>query len=335
MKNYSIAIAGALFCMLLSGCCRGPHRPLPRLEMEMNSFEDLQYKWNTQGCAVYGDQFFSLHNTGICVVFDLAKKELLAQFPLASFGENNHANTAFFGTQRYAEDDPYPLFYVSQCKSLPVTEIGRPETDSLGRLCFVERVLTDAAGVPCGTQLVQILNPVFDGFSSSLWIADVNDPEYIWCFGNCSGNRLHDNHIVMRKFAFPEYSPDQFVVDMKEEDVLDKFALDECLPEGARGPQNCTLQGGCIDKGILYLPVGTGMKFPAEFFIFDLNPRYRDGEHYHYAHFDYTDVTPYEPEDIDVWGDRLVFHVNNIYDKDNRIYSFPLKEMRRSLHGKR
>ena len=334
MNNYRIAIAGALFCMLLSACCRGPLRPLPRLEMEMNSFEDLQYKWNMQGCAVYGDLMFSLHDKGICVVVDLAKKELVAQFPLASSGENNHANIAFFGTQRFAGDDPFPLLYVSQCKSAPVTEIGLPETDSLSRLCFVERVLTDEAGAPCGTQLVQLLNPVFDSFSSSLWVADESDPEHIWCFGNSTGNRRPDNHIIMRKFAFPEYSADNFVVDMKEEDVLDKSALDEYLPEGARGPQDCTLQGGCMVDGLLYLPVGTGKKFPAEIFIFDLRPRFRDGVHYRYAHFDYTDIIPYEPEDMDVWGDRLVLHVNNIYDKDNRIYSFPLKEMRRSVHGK-
>lgn len=330
-KLYTLFFAFAGQLILLSGCGRGPVRPEPSLELIINDFENLQYRWNVQGCAVHGDYFFSLHDKGACVVVDLGKKELVSQFRLASAGANNHANTAFFGQQKYAPEDLFPLLYVSQCKSEPVGVTGHPETDSLSRLCFVERVLSDEAGVPCGTQLVQVICPVLDEYTSSLWISDPYDPDHIWCFGNTTGNRRKDNHIVLRRFDFPRFDPDRFLVTLTESDVQERFALDECLPAGARGPQDCTLQGGCIRDGIFYMPVGSGKKYPAELFCFDLDPKYRDGKHFRYAHFDYTDVAPYELEDADVWGDRLVIHVNNMYGRDNRILSFSLRDLRKSV----
>ena len=116
MRKIFVLIAAAV----LAAACSGTERPTPTLMFSLADYPELEHIKNVQGCAVYGDFFFSLQDKGWCNVFDLRTRKPVAQFPLASAGKNNHANLAFFGPDKYDSADRFPLFYVSQCKSKPV-----------------------------------------------------------------------------------------------------------------------------------------------------------------------------------------------------------------------
>lgn len=322
MRKLVFAIAAGL---LLAACAGPQQRPVPELMFRMRDYQEIQHSHNVQGCAVYGDLLFSMQDKGWCNVFDLKSSQLAAQFPLGSHGKQNHANVAFFGPQRYDASDIFPLLYVSQCKSKPVTEIGLAETDSLSRLLFVERILTDDGGMPYGSELVQIVSYEPKAWNSRLWIADAKNPDLIYCYGNTVGNEDPANHIVVSTFRFPEFSADRFLVTLTDDDVLDSVNFDSLLPQGARGPQNGILQGAAVIDGILFLPVGVGsVKHPSEVFYAGL--RKHKGM---YGHFDYTDILPWEPEDFDIWGDKLICPCNT--DSAGVVYSFPYKELVRAM----
>lgn len=321
------AIIIILVCLCAGFICQagGKHRPKAKLLFYQKDFEKESLKESVQGTAVWGDYLFSLRNTGLCVVIDLKKKSLVSEFALASYGVENHANDAFFSGRYYQEGDLFPLLYVSQCKSKPVTEIGTEATDTLSRLLFVERVLTDEDGKPCGTQLVQVISYVPKEWNSRLWIYDPYNPGEIYCYGNIKGNAKEGNRIAFKVFDFPELDKDRFVVELSDGDVKDSFYFDEYLPKGSRGPQNNILQGGFGYKGLIFLPVGVGHdQYPSELFWIDIKNRDR------YGYFDYTDVIPCEMEDMDIWGKKAVCTTNS-RDKTRPVFAFSLKEFFLSL----
>lgn len=323
-----IAIIALLAAAL--ACGRVAERPQPELMLRFRDFPELQHTHNVQGCATYGNLLFSMQDKGWCNVFDLRSCTPVAQFPLASYGKNNHANVAFFGPYRYDSADIFPLLYVSQCKSKPVTEIGLAETDSLSRLMFVERILTDDSGTPFGSELVQIVSYEPKQWNSRLWITDTKRPEFIYCYGNTTGNEKPDNHIAIQKFAFPEFSADRFLVTMNEDDALESFNFDDLLPEGVRGPQNGILQGAFLRDGVLFLPVGVGTEdHPHEIFYADLRHPGAGRGHLRWGHFDFTDLVPWEPEDYDIWNDRLVFPCNT--DSAGVVYSLPYRKLVKAM----
>lgn len=321
--------AGALLALFL-GCESIIQRPVPSYLFSFKDFPGLEHIRNTQGCAIDKGYFFSLQDGGWCNVFDLRILKPVAQFPLASQGKQNHANVAFFGPDRYDDSDKFPLLYVSQCKSKPVTEIGLPLTDSLSRLLFVERILTDETGVPFGSELVQIISYEPSQWNSRLWAADSGDPSHIWCYGNTTGNEAPGNHIVLQKFDLPEFTPDKFLVELRDSNVLESLNFDDLLPRSSRGPQNAIIQGAFINEGILFLPCGVGSeKHPNEFFYAGLPGTRYEGR---YGHFDFTDVMACEPEDLDIWEGQLYCPCNT--DTAGCVYSLPYRDFVRAMMRK-
>lgn len=303
--------------------CNRPGRPSPQLLFSLSDFPELEHTKNMQGGAVFDDYLFSMQDKGWCNVFDLRTRKPIAQFPLASAGKNNHANVAFFGPDKYDSSDRYPLLYLSQCREKPVEEIGLAETDSLCRLLFVERILTDETGVPFGSELVQLIHYQPKEWNSRLWIADSRHANRIYCYGNTVGNEAEGNHIVVKEFDFPNFSSDKFLISLTDEDVLRSFNFDELLPEGVRGPQNAIIQGAALLDGVLFLPCGTGSeKHPNELFYAGLD----NGK---YGWFDFTDVMPYEPEDLDLWEDFLICPSNT--DAAGKVFSFPYRALVNSM----
>lgn len=320
MKRKMIYAAVAL--MTFAGC-NSNERPTPELIITLADFPELEHIKNVQGAAVCGDLLFSLQDQGWCNVLDLRTGKPVSQFPLASQGRNNHANVAFFGSARYDSSDRFPLLYVSQCKSQPVTEIGLAETDSLSRLLFVERIITDDQGIPGGSELVQIITFEPKQWNSRLWFADSRNPQDLWCYGNIVGNEKPGNRIVMQRFDFPEFSADRFLLELTEEDILEETYFDALMPEGHRGPQNAILQGAFLLDGVVFMPCGTGSeKHPNELFYAKL-----DGSKYGW--FDYTDIMPVEPEDMDIWGDRIICPCNT--DSTGVVYSFPYRKLIKAM----
>ncbi|MBQ2107451.1 MAG: hypothetical protein II475_02045 [Bacteroidales bacterium] len=313
-----------ILCALSALCaCGRTNVPEPELLFSLSDYPELEHIKNMQGCAVSGDYFFSLQDKGWCNVFDLRKRKSISQFPLGSAGKYNHANVAFFGPDKYDSSDRFPLIYISQCKEKPVEEIGLAETDSLGRLLFVERILADENGVPFGSELVQLVHYAPKEWNSRLWIADAAHPDKIYCYGNTVGNEKPLNHIVIKSFDFPRFSSDRFLVSLTDEDVLESFNFDELLPEGHRGPQNAILQGAFLKDGVLFLPCGVGTEeHPNELFYADLSG-------HKYGYFDFTSSMPCEPEDFDLWEDKLICPANS--DGVGKVYSFPYRELLKAM----
>lgn len=67
----------------------------------------------TQGCAVYGDYLFQMHDKmGEVRVYDLKQNKLIASSSMTPVS-TYHCNSASFGIERYDAKDEFPLLYVS------------------------------------------------------------------------------------------------------------------------------------------------------------------------------------------------------------------------------
>ena len=130
--------------LLLTFACKPPTFTSASVEKvdDLRGFPKQGY----QGMAIHKDYLVSLQNTGLATIYRMHEDslELLRQFPLASQTKENHANVAFFGTERYAKTDAFPLLYVSQC--------SKQRYKGMKDVCLVERIsLTEAP------QLVQVI----------------------------------------------------------------------------------------------------------------------------------------------------------------------------------
>ena len=113
-------------------------------DSEITGF-DAEFKFSAeggQGSAVFGDTFFACSSRGACAMYDMNTGEKIAAFDLASATEDNshaysnHSNQVMFGAEKFKEDDPFPLMYVTTGNS--------GEHDSSGAYyakCAIERVL--------------------------------------------------------------------------------------------------------------------------------------------------------------------------------------------------
>lgn len=300
-------------------------QPKPKVEFDQATLEtEIGKERSVQGTAIHGDFLFSLRDRGSCVVTDLKHKTLVSEFRLSVYHKENHANDAFFGPDKYDPSDIFPLLYVSQCKGKPAPAGNIAALDTLDRLCYVERILTDNTGKPVGTQLVQILAFAPSEWNSRLWMQDSTDPDHVWIYGNIKGNEVPGNRIVFEKLKFPRFDKNTFLVKLSDEAILEKFYVDETLPQGARGPQNNIIQGACIHNGILFMPVGTGSaKHPSELFVVDLEARKG-------VRLDYTEEIPVEMEDMDIWGKRIVCTTNS-RTEGRKVYTFPLAKLSKTV----
>ena len=129
MKSIFLIPLGSL--LLLTAC-----KPLDFTNATVQKIDDLQGfpKQGYQGMAIYKDYLVSLQNTGLATIYRLHEDslELLSQFPLASQAKENHANVAFFGTERYDPSDEFPLLYISQC--------SKQRYRGMKDVCLVERI---------------------------------------------------------------------------------------------------------------------------------------------------------------------------------------------------
>ena len=249
-------------------------------------------KQSYQGMAIYGDYVVSLQNTGQATIYRLHADslEMLRQFPLASQMQQNHANVAFFGTERYDKADLFPLLYVSQC--------SKQRYQDMKDVCFVERISLTSA-----PELVQtiVLDDEEGLFGYALqWMIDRKHKLLIG-YDNTVENMGKGNRWRTIIFPMPKLS-DGAVVHLKPKDALDNYCIQDL---DARFPSNHIGQGACVIKDQMFIPVGVGTeKHPSILYVWNLRKKRLDHI------LDFQQQVPHEFEDCEPYGRDLIMQTN-------------------------
>ena len=214
--------------LILALCCTytavAQSLPLGKTKFYANIAEllpdSVEVKGSTQGFAIYGRYGFSVHDKGECVVIDLKRKRFISKFTLE--GNTGHCNNASFGVERYSEESPFPLLYVTECRG--------------DRACYVNDVTLT------GSRMVQrICYDGKDATGPADWAVDrANRLIYFYCTVN--------NIRTLKWFALPRLtdSDARGEVHLTDEDALGSVtAGDITIP-----------QGSLIHRGRAYLPDG-------------------------------------------------------------------------------
>lgn len=214
--------------LILALCCTytavAQSLPLGKAKLYANVAEllpdSVEVKGSTQGFAIYGRYGFSVHDKGECVVIDLKRKRFISKFTLE--GNTGHCNNASFGVERYSEESPFPLLYVTECRG--------------DRVCYVNDVTLT------GSRMVQkICYDGNDATGPADWAVDrANRLIYFYCTVN--------NIRTLKWFALPRLtdSDARGEVHLTDEDALGSVtAGDITIP-----------QGSLIHRGRAYLPDG-------------------------------------------------------------------------------
>lgn len=96
-----------------------------------------------QGTAIYGDMLLICNKYGYCYLYRLPKGEAIAEFPMASFDDSdsptqNHCNQMMLGAEKFDENDPFPLLYITTGYSN-----DHDPTGAYYAKCSVERIRYD------------------------------------------------------------------------------------------------------------------------------------------------------------------------------------------------
>ena len=242
--------------------------------------------------AFYGDYLVSLQNTGQATIYRFQNDKLqpVRQFPLASHTAENHANVAFFGTERYHKSDQFPLLYVSQCSK----QLYRGMKD----VCFVERI--SLTGEPQLVQTIVLDDP--DGlFGYALqWMIDAKHNRLIG-YGNTIENMGKGNRWRTMVFPMPKLS-DGPIVHLNPRNALDNYCIQDLDP---RFPSNHIGQGACIKGDQMFIPVGVGTEQqPSILYVWNLKKKQLDRIH------NFQQQVPHEFEDCKPYRRSLIMQTN-------------------------
>ena len=143
--------------------------------------EDVEIKGSTQGLAMYGNYTVVLHDKGMCCIYDMKKKALVAAYMME--GNTSHCNNAFFGKEKYSRKSRFPLLYISECRG--------------GHACLVTDITLE------GSKIVQKIYYEGTDYPGSIdWCADVKNG-FIYTFGGRNGDFK-----LLKKFRMPKLSSD-------------------------------------------------------------------------------------------------------------------------------
>lgn len=280
----------ALSILLLAASCV----PFDFTDASVQKIADLQgiQGQGYQGMAIHGDYLVSLQNTGQATIYRLRESglQMLRQFPLASHTKENHANVAFFGTERYHKGDMFPMLYVSQC--------SKQRYKGMKDVCFVERIsLTE------DPQLVQtiVLDDPDGLFGYALqWMIDAKRGRLIG-YGNTIENMGQGNRWRTMIFPMPKLSQGP-VVHLNPRDALDNYCIQDLDP---RFPSNHIGQGACIKGDQMFIPVGLGTdRHPSILYVWNLKTKKLDRIH------DFQSQVPHEFEDCKPYRRSLIMQTN-------------------------
>lgn len=289
MKRIPFLLLASSIILLTSSCV-----PFDFTDASVQKIADLQgvQKQSYQGMAIYGDYLVSLQNTGQATIYRFQNDKLqpVRQFPLASHTAENHANVAFFGTERYHKSDQFPLLYVSQCSK----QLYRGMKD----VCFVERI--SLTGEPQLVQTIVLDDP--DGlFGYALqWMIDAKHNRLIG-YGNTIENMGKGNRWRTMVFPMPKLS-DGPIVHLNPRNALDNYCIQDLDP---RFPSNHIGQGACIKGDQMFIPVGVGTEQqPSILYVWNLKKKQLDRIH------NFQQQVPHEFEDCKPYRRSLIMQTN-------------------------
>jgi hypothetical protein len=255
-------------------------QPLPEPEVQQAvkqyPLPGAYEKKSAQGLAVYGDNALLFNDTGLCRIYDLKTLKKLAEFPLASAAEHNHANCASFGPEFPKGNKLFPALYVSEC--------WKPYR------CFVESI------EPKGPRLIQTI---------ALKTGGPDDHVFDWAVDRAGGHiyalALEKRLIHITKLPLPPL--EKTSVTFTKADILDQFTV--TFP-------NLT-QGAAVRGDYLYMPVGlhdtakSAKDAPPgytsrEIMIINLKTKKIE------RRIDLNASVAEEPEDIDFYGDTMLLN---------------------------
>lgn len=215
-----------------------------------------------QSAACYGDYAFLISNKMINVrVFNMRTNtrvfDLRNQTPLGT-GTIYHCNQACFGTQKYSEEDPFPLLYISQ-----------HQNKSNRSFIQVFRVLPTSAGsgqeyTAFAFEKIQtIFFPVLTDDNS---LGNVNavidtDNHFIYTYSR-NNNSTAENYgkCKISKFKIPDALESASVI-LSDEDILDSFFIETSA---------INMQGGAYHDGLLYIGRGVPSAGYVNLYVVDL-----------------------------------------------------------------
>lgn len=186
---------------------------------------DLETRRPVQGFAIYKNYGVSLRDRGMCVIFDLKKKEYVNSFQLE--GNTSHCNNAGFGKEKFSKDSQFPLLYISECRGT--------------RCCYVTDITFE------GSRIVQKIFYDSDEFKIAMdWAVDAENG-CIYIYGG-----KHYGTKYLKKLPLPKLSDsdENGEVHFTPADVIQEIAIEEIA----------IAQGSKIHKGKAYLPDGCSPK---------------------------------------------------------------------------
>ena len=202
-----------------------------------------------QSAASYGDYVFFVTNLrSHLYLYNLKKKMLLCDKKFVPVTEKTgnyilyHCNQMTFGNRRYAEQDPFPLLYISQ----------RARSD---KRCIIEvyRIIPEKSGSDDYTAMDAILVqtiyfPVMSAENAlgRVNVAIDNDSGDMYCYSYSTlSSDLNYGQCRSSKLTIPDIYEKE--VYMEDKDIIDSFSLDY---------SGINSQGGCIKDGKLYIGQG-------------------------------------------------------------------------------
>lgn len=135
---------GTIFATMLTACTL----PNPKVE-HPNDYGDftitqlgsISNNHAAQGTTAYANHLFVCDKYGYCHMYTLPDMEFVDKFALGSMNQTdgptqNHSNQMMFGPEKFDDDDPYPLLYVTTGYSN-----DHDMTGAYYAKCSVERIL--------------------------------------------------------------------------------------------------------------------------------------------------------------------------------------------------
>lgn len=198
-------------------------------------FKESKSDINSQGCAVFDKYLFQFYNSNNVIdIFDLVEKTLIQTIALEPVS-TYHCNNANFGNEYYAQNDLFPLLYVSQ-------------ENELEHKCLVYRV-TNGPGefVLTLVQTITFPSPSYNFMWYPNCMIDVQNNKIIIAgLGNKPWSVGIDNIVRYKLFTLPKLSEGDVTID--EENCEDTIEV-KFLP---------TTQGGFVLNNKIIQVFGMG-----------------------------------------------------------------------------